>query len=82
MKKQYTKPEVVFEDFSLSTSIAGNCDRIIGNHAAGQCGLVWGRKTIFLQRVTGCTTKVVDGSPDYDFLCYHVPYSTSELFNS
>lgn len=40
MKKAYNKPEIIFEDFSLSTNIAGDCDVIDGVNAAyGSCGI-------------------------------------------
>lgn len=82
MKKQYTKPEIVFEDFSLCTSIAAGCERIINNPAAAQCGLIWGFGVIFVTDVTGCLKKVVDGSPECDSICYHVPFDTNNVFNS
>ena len=82
MKKQYIKPDILFEDFALSTSIAAGCGIIIDNQAAEQCGYPWGKGFVFLIDVTGCTSKAEDGSEEYDGLCYDVPIATNELFNS
>lgn len=82
MKRTYSKPDILFEDFSLSTSIAAGCETIIDGQSQYTCGLVWGRKTVFVQAATGCTTKIIDGDPEYNGLCYHVPIETNNLFNS
>ena len=41
MKKTYSKPEIVFENFVLSTNIAANCDVIISTADSGNCGIEW-----------------------------------------
>lgn len=82
MKKQYVKPDIMFENFALSTSIAAGCDVIIDNQAAKQCGLSWGKGHVFLLNVNGCTIKAEDGSVDYDEICYNVPLDTNDMFNS
>ncbi len=79
MKKTYSKPEILFEDFSLSTSIA-KCD-VTTNFAKNQCGFYWPVEgNIFVSGVSVCEAVVEDdGSSGY---CYHVPFDDSQLFAS
>lgn len=82
MKKIYTKPEIMFESFSFSTNIAGDCDSIVGNPSKGTCGITdaTGALPIFIDSTTGCVVSTPDG--EYDNLCYHVPTEGNSLFNS
>lgn len=82
MIKNYEKPQIIFEDFSLSTNIAANCDIIISNQSEGVCAYEDKRndKFVFTTQITGCTTKEDDG--DFNGICYHVPIDTKDLFNS
>lgn len=82
MKKVYSKPEIMFDDFSLTTCIAAGCEEKIQGPTQGNCGLKWGQTTIFTQDSTGCQTKVADGSPMYGNLCYHNPDQKYNVFNS
>lgn len=87
MKKEYSKPEIMFEDFELSTSIAGNCERIVGNPSKGTCGVPGSVEglDIFSTTVSGCVLydEDIDGDDDmYDGFCYHVPTERYTLFNS
>lgn len=80
MKKTYSKPEIFFEDFSLSTSITAGCDIDHGTQAKDQCGYYFGRDgMIFTEDVSGCRYKKPDG---YNEMCYHVPVEDQALFNS
>ena len=87
MKKEYTKPQVVFEDFSLSTGIAANCEKD-ANFAKGSCGVIHYAPgiTIFTNAAMGCLTvqteQIPTGYGQYDGLCYHNPSETYNLFNS
>ena len=86
MKKVYTKPEIFFDDFSLSQNIAGDCEEKIDTQARGQCGLDFGSFVVFLGTVgTKCTGDGIvdgtDGDGQYGNICYHVPYGEN-LFNS
>ena len=38
MKREYTKPIIVFENFSMSTNIAAGCEHITNNHVENVCG--------------------------------------------
>lgn len=79
MKKYYSKPEILFEDFSVSCNIA-SCE-VKAVAAWDACGYPiesLGGKTVFISAATGCKyTKVepygdgTDGS--YNEICYHVP---------
>ncbi len=37
MKKNYEKPMILFEDFTMSTNIAGNCDKVVDSFAKYEC---------------------------------------------
>lgn len=88
MKKVYSKPEIQFEDFTMSTSIAAGCEKIVGNPSQGTCGIIGsGGYTIFNSSVGGgCVFTPEDtgnGAEDvYDGACYHVPNDYSNFFNS
>ena len=70
MKKVYMKPEIVFEDFSLSTSIAA-CDNEVNSADLNSCGVDDGDGNMIMnQGVTGCAY-----TPPgiQDKVCYHPP---------
>lgn len=82
MKKEYEKPVVVFESFSMSTNIAAGCDSIVNTLNRGTCTVNGtGGINIFVDGVTDCNVPVPDGSTN-DGLCYHVPTGAYNLFNS
>lgn len=85
MRKQYSKPDIAFENFALSVSIA-NCEIHITGANAGECGYEYepGVK-IFTDMVNGCKPEnggipVVDDATNG--FCYHVPIVGNNLFNS
>lgn len=86
MKKEYTKPVIMFESFALSTSIAGDCETIISNMSKGSCGYEISRiTTIFVSGIDDCNFTVPDDHPyehGNNTFCYHVPKSEMTLFNS
>jgi len=83
MKKTYSKPQIVFENFSLSTNIAGDCEIKNDTQAARQCGYdMFPFEKVFLTDITGCTMKVTPEEGMFNGLCYHVPIETNNLFNS
>lgn len=80
-KKPYQKPEIVYEDFSLTTNIAAGCEVRTDTPAAEQCGVDMGDDfVVFLDSMQGiCNTY----RPDDEFgYCYHVPTPDNNLFNS
>ena len=89
MKKAYVKPEIVFENFSMSQNIAADCEYQIDNPARGQCGIEFGPFTVFLGAVgSDCSGDGImmdqGGDGEYNGLCYHVFTNNGEynLFNS
>lgn len=86
MKKAYMKPDIIFEDFTLSTSIAGSCEVPTSTPGARQCGLDFGAGVIFLDTMLGiCTIKVKDngsGDGEHNGICYHVFSNGRNIFNS
>lgn len=82
MKKAYIAPEIMFEDFTISTNIAAGCEAKSDLQAGGQCGFKWGKSVIFTDEVLSCTKKVVSGDGNYDGLCYHNPSEDYNVFNS
>lgn len=90
MKKAYIKPEIIFEDFTLSTNIAAGCEVIV-NQAMYQCPYQAGRgsntKNVFTDEYGGCEWSEgviyeADGTPSYNGVCYHVPMESNNLFTS
>ncbi|MBQ2921455.1 MAG: hypothetical protein IJE58_09780 [Oscillospiraceae bacterium] len=81
MKREYTRPDIVYEDFTLSTAIAGSCGVSTGLPSANQCGMDFGMDVVFTDVVSGCTKKV-DDSGAFNGLCYHVFTDANRLFSS
>ncbi len=84
--KAYTKPEIMFEDFSLSTSIATGCE-YIANHGDGTCGISVEiypgySSTVFNTGMSGCTYQPPGDDDSYNGICYHVPVDTNNVFSS
>lgn len=83
MKKSYVKPQVYFENFQLSASIAGDCEAIVKNQSKGTCGYeMTGGVVLFTGTDSFCNFPIVDGSNKYDDLCYHGPYTNNNVFGS
>lgn len=87
MGKIYKKPDIVFESFSLSTSIAAGCEVKTNTPHSGTCGYKFGAVMVFVEGVNNCTYKPPMNSDtwmdDYgNGFCYHNPSEDSNLFNS
>ncbi len=88
MKRVYNKPEIMFEDFSLSTNIANGCE-FEASFSKGTCaakveemGLTW---NVFFSDIAACTTTAPGKEEDdneFNGICYHVPVDTSNVFSS
>ena len=76
MKKTYVKPEVYFESFELSASIADNCGTPL-NLNQNTCREIFGdyRDKVFSQG--NCTI-----NPEQLNFCYQVPMEGAKLFAS
>ncbi len=81
MKKTYSKPDIFYEDFSLSTNIAANCElhptEFIGDTFIVDLGGV-----ILLTNMEYCNYHIEDGKNEFDNLCYHVPTDSYNIFSS
>ena len=84
MKKKYSRPDIAFESFSLSSSIAGNCEVKTDTKGGGECGYpLDGLGSIFLLNMGDCVVKITDEqSLNFNGFCYHIPTENSNLFNS
>lgn len=80
MKKAYSKPEIMFESFMSSTSIA-SCGRDTDLPSTKTCGITFGDEdqVFFIGKETGCNVAVADG---FNGVCYHNPSDTAMLFGS
>ena len=84
MKKTYTKPEISFESFLMSTNIAGSCEEDTNLQSNNICGMDFSGLKVFLDGVSGCLNIKVEnkgGDGEYNKICYHVPFGQN-LFNS
>ena len=81
MKKTYSKPQIMFEDFTLCTNIAAGCayteDVVAVQNQVG-CGVDMDGDVIFTDGM--CEYGFDDGS--FNNICYYVPTSSSVLFSS
>lgn len=87
MKKAYEKPMILFENFSLSTNIAGDCESIVGEHARGICGITVSSGDVIFSGNAVCnsTPGGFYGNEEediWDGFCYHHFDDEHELFNS
>ena len=82
MKKPYNKPDIQFESFALSESIAAGCEENPTNFQEG-CGVKFGKQIIFTEAMITCTRKIIDGQGgEYNGLCYHNPSASYNVFVS
>ena len=82
MKKNYSTPDIMFESFSLSTDIAGNCARPTNTPVQGKCALIYAGRPLFVSGVDQCIFPIEDGSAQFNGICYYVPTNSTNLFNS
>lgn len=84
MKREYAKPIIVFEDFTLTTSIASGCEVKTNLQAMGNCGWIpatAGLKAQFLW-IIRLGVLILPHKPYMIRICYHVPTESYNLFNS
>lgn len=85
MKREYRKPEIMFEDFTLSTNIAGDCEKKTNTPSKMQCAYTVTDEfgdvsNLFLSGIAACDTPQASGQ--YDGFCYDIPIEAYTLFNS
>lgn len=80
MKKSYSAPDIVFESFSLSSSIAA-CE-VETNFNEGNCGYeLYPGFIIFMLGVDGCYMQI-ESNIYADKICYDNPSGFMNLFSS
>lgn len=78
MTEKYVKPQIIFEEFSLNTSIAAGCElKTPLASSAENCGYPIRGGVVFVNGAD-CTIE----QDAYNGFCYHVPTEQSNLFNS
>lgn len=84
MKKAYSKPDIYFESFALSTDIAANtCAAKNALMAYGTCPAAFGSRTVFLDEHTGCSDlQVARQFGSYNGYCYDIPYESMNVWSS
>lgn len=81
MKKVYTKPQIAFESFQLTSNIAGDCNTKSNAQADdATCGYNDNGWIIF-QSNPPCNFPVGQ-STENDKICYHVPSGDISVFTS
>lgn len=76
---------IVFENFSLSTNIAADCEAKTNLPSNNTCGIDMSGKVVFLTGMGGCSDIQVDnvgGDGAWNGLCYHNPNNGDNVFNS
>lgn len=85
MKKTYSKPEILFESFTMNISIASSCTEPFGSPGRGTCAIPgnfpgW---DLFNTTIEGSACQVDgDENEKYNGLCYHVPTADAKYFAS
>ncbi|MFR1810067.1 MAG: hypothetical protein ACLSWP_00850 [Terrisporobacter sp.] len=84
MKKKYSKPRIIIEDFAIAQNIAQNCGYAGGNqytHSNPDGGCVWkyGDTTVF--STSACNFPLKPGL-GFDDLCYNNPEGKTAVFGS
>ena len=80
MKKAYEKPQIVFDSFELSQSIAAGCE-YLSNATRGDCAVKPGPDIPSIFSQSGICESVP--APGYeDQLCYDVPNDWENVFSS
>ena len=84
MKKPYSKPQIIFESFTLSTNLAADCELRTNLPSPNVCAYNAGSERnptyIFTTEGMGCVYLYPDGV--YNGYCYHNPTDSNNLFNS
>ena len=79
MKKADTKPEIIFDDFSLATTIAAGCAVHNNLPSKSTCGYEYRPGLNVFVDSGVCNVEQPDG---WNGFCYHIPLDSNNLFNS
>ncbi|MEE1038797.1 MAG: hypothetical protein U0K95_06485 [Eubacterium sp.] len=79
-KKNYVKPQILITSFELAESIASGCEQI-SNTAEYVCSVSDEEAglTYIAEGISGCV--YTPPNPD-DFVCYHAPSDSNNVFSS
>ena len=80
MKKNYSKPDIIFDSFTLSTNVAADCEFKTPLPKADECGMPYFNYVVFMNEMQGC--RKIEPSGVFNTICYHQPSETNNLFNS
>ncbi len=78
MKRKYVKPEIIFDSFELSQSIAAGCE-LISQHSQGACPVLDPEIGQTLISEGLCQMTPPGGN---DSICYDVPMDSYNVFSS
>ena len=82
MKKKYSKPDIMYEDFTPSTSIAAGC-KYEAEAELYKCGIQYDSWTLFDSKLTDiCDLPVESTGGQWDEVCYHNPSIGNNVFTS
>lgn len=77
MKKTYVKPMVAFENFQMTSNIAGNCVNVANSTQENNCLATQPNGWAIYSSALGCDIQVDD-----DKICYHVPTADTSIYSS
>lgn len=82
MKKTYERPEIVFDDFTLTNTIAASCAKYNSTPSLNQCGYTNGEgyRLFYAGGMSGCED--VNLYPNLTGFTYDVAVGLNGLFNS
>lgn len=81
MKKPYVKPQIAYESFQLSTSIAASC-ALLGTNSAQYVCPVEDPESGFLFFADGVTSPCDTVPIGGDSICYDIPTANWNVFSS
>ena len=81
MRKKYSKPDIMYEDFTPSTSIAAGCEEK-ANLVEYECGVKYDDEMLFTSELGVCTLPIEVMPEPFDRICYHVPEPGNNVFTS
>ena len=87
MKKVYSKPEIMFEDFSVSVNVASGCEAKTNLLTQNTCGIDFSGVVVFMEGMSGCSGIQVPpqneaGDGEWNGVCYHTFLDDKNVFAS
>lgn len=90
MKKQYSKPGIIIEEFTISQNISSGCGVPGGGGSLGKpahwsketCAWDMGNITVFLEGMDVCVDIQLQPDDEFGGICYNNPGGESTIFSS